>query len=208
MFKFLHYLLNLRHYREKVIAIIKCTFIYLFISIVLYFCFNSDRNEVNRAISDIKSFMAPNLAFSDDSQANNLEPCTVVRVIDGDTLVAKVQGKEEKIRLIGVNCPEDTTKKEAYGKEATEYTKKLLPPRKTIYLEKDVSERDKYGRLLMYVWLADKPDANKLPEQMLNARLVRDGYAQVHTVPPDIKYQSDFLKLQREARENKRGLWK
>ena len=65
-------------------------------------------------------------------------------------------------------------------------------------LEKDVSETDKYGRLLRYVWLGG---------QMVNALLVQDGYAQVSTYPPDVKYQELFLALQREARDAGRGLW-
>jgi len=69
---------------------------------------------------------------------------------------------------------------------------------KVVRLEKDVSETDKYGRLLRYVWVGDL---------FVNAELVRLGYAQVATYPPDVKYQDIFLKLQREARETGRGLW-
>ena len=129
--------------------------------------------------------------------------CNVLRIVDGDTFVCRFpDGKEEKIRLIGVNTPETSHQKkgvEYYGKKAKEFTKNTLSG-KRVKLELDMQPRDRYGRLLAYVYLEDGT--------MLNALLVQEGYAQVMTVPPNVKYQDMFLKLQREARENNRGLWK
>nr|WP_243137134.1 thermonuclease family protein [Desulfofundulus thermobenzoicus] len=117
-------------------------------------------------------------------------------------------GREEKVRFIGVNTPESTNKIEPYGKEAAAYTKSRLNGRK-VWLEKDVAERDKYGRLLAYVWLSPPKDDGEaeVRARMYNAELLLNGYAQVMTVPPNVKYADLFAKLQREAREAKKGLW-
>ncbi|WP_245574368.1 thermonuclease family protein [Desulfovirgula thermocuniculi] len=136
---------------------------------------------------------------------------TVTEVVDGDTVHVRLSGgREEKVRFIGVNAPEYTKEVEPYGKEATDYTKKHLLGKK-VWLETDAQERDKYGRLLAYVWLSPpqgrSPSAEEVREKMFNARLLLDGCAQVMTVPPNVKYADLFVKLQREAREARRGLW-
>lgn len=86
---------------------------------------------------------------------------------------------------------------ECFGHEASEYNEGLVLG-KAVELEKDVSETDQFGRLLRYVWLDG---------EMVNARLVRDGYAQASAYPPDVRYQALFSTLQAEAREAARGLW-
>jgi len=127
----------------------------------------------------------------------------VVRVIDGDTIeVCCIGWKRESIRYIGINTPEthhSTKGVEAYGKEAAEANARLVSG-KTIRLEFDVQQRDRHGRILAYVYLEDGT--------FVNAWLVQNGYAQVMTVPPNVKYQELFLKLQREARDVGRGLWR
>ena len=125
----------------------------------------------------------------------------VVRVVDGDTIHVRIDARVEKVRYIGVNSPEvhhPTKGEEPGGREAAEVNRRLIEG-KTVRLELDVQERDRYGRLLAYVWVGDV---------MVNAELVRLGYAQVMTVPPNVRYQQLFLKLQREAREAGRGLWR
>lgn len=125
---------------------------------------------------------------------------SVVRVIDGDTIEVDIGGTLYKVRYIGINTPETvhpTRGEEPYGKEASAKNRELVDG-KVVRLERDVSEADKYGRLLRYVWVGDL---------FVNAELVRLGYAQVVTYPPDVKYQDLFLQLQREAREAGRGLW-
>ncbi|MGB9859388.1 MAG: thermonuclease family protein, partial [Moorellaceae bacterium] len=80
-------------------------------------------------------------------------PAKVVNIVDGDTIHVRLPGgQEERVRFIGVNTPESQGKVEPYGKEAAAYTQRRLSGR-TVYLELDVGERDKYGRLLAYVWL-------------------------------------------------------
>ena len=119
---------------------------------------------------------------------------TVTRVIDGDTIEVSISGVVERVRYIGIDTPE---RGKPFFNESTEANRQLLTG-KTITLEKDVSERDQYGRLLRYVYAGDV---------FVNAELVRLGYAQVATLPPDVKWFDYFLELQREAREAGLGLW-
>ena len=126
----------------------------------------------------------------------------VVRVVDGDTVVIQLDAREESIRLIGVDTPETvqpTLGVEPFGPEASAFTKSLLPPGTQVRLELDVQERDRYGRLLAYVYLTDG--------RTVNAELLRAGLAQLLTVPPNVKYVELFTRLHREAREDGRGMW-
>jgi len=134
------------------------------------------------------------------TEAPKVLQARVLEVIDGDTIKVTVQDRVETIRYIGVNTPETkhpTRGAEPGGREATEVNRQLVAGQQ-VRLELDVQERDRYGRLLAYVYVGD---------QMVNAELVRRGYAQVMTVPPNVRHQELFVKLQREAREQKRGLW-
>lgn len=121
----------------------------------------------------------------------------VIRVIDGDTI--EIDGGE-KVRYIGVNTPETVNTKtivECFGKEASDKNKELVEG-KPVRLEKDISDRDRYGRLLRYVYVDDI---------FINDYLVRQGYANSASYPPNIKYQEQFRQAEKEARENNRGLW-
>lgn len=144
-----------------------------------------------------------NLSFAKDA----LTEVSLIRVVDGDTLVVHFQNEDVKLRLIGVDTPEsvhpDAEKNSELGKKASEYTKALLKDVKNLYIKTDVASHDKYGRLLAYVYLKDTDGL----EDMLNARLLKDGYAKVLTVPPNVRYQKEFLELSREAMVNKRGLY-
>ncbi|MFM1525229.1 MULTISPECIES: thermonuclease family protein [Helcococcus] len=142
-----------------------------------------------------------------------LEKALVKRVIDGDTIEALVNGEYKKIRFILVDTPETKHPKkgvEYYGKEASNFTKNQLEG-KTVYLEKDVSNTDKYGRLLRYIWLS--PDISKYPTHedfknySFNAILLMNGYARLVTFPPDIKYVDEFRKFSQYAYNNKVGLY-
>ncbi|MEH7885170.1 thermonuclease family protein [Bacillus sp. JJ1609] len=131
---------------------------------------------------------------------------TVGRVVDGDT-IETTDG--QKIRFIGVNTPESTTKTETFGKEASNYTISKLDGQK-IWIQKDVSETDRYGRLLRIIWLAiptDDTNESEIRSKMFNADLVLNGYAEPSTYPPDVKYSEYFVKFAREARESGTGLW-
>ena len=139
----------------------------------------------------------------------------VTRIVDGDTLKVFYLEGEESIRLIGIDTPESRvnkkTKKDAkrsgqdietiiaMGKRATEYVESLVKPGDIVTIEFDVQERDRYKRLLGYVYLSNG--------NMLNEEIVKTGYASVMTIPPNVKYKDRFLKAYINAKERKVGLW-
>ncbi len=122
---------------------------------------------------------------------------TVVSVVDGDTI--KIEGGEV-VRYIGMDTPETVAPNRpigCFGKEASDKNKALVQG-KVVELVKDVSNRDRYGRLLRYIWIGD---------EMINETLVREGYAQVSTYPPDVAYVDRFVAAQRKAESDKAGMW-
>lgn len=127
----------------------------------------------------------------------------VVRVVDGDTIVVRIDGEKVKVRLIGVDTPEsvhsDESKNTEEGEEAAEWLENLLDNTQ-VYLEYDVSKEDKYGRTLAYVYLNDG-------ETMVNRLLLKKGLARTMTVQPNSKYADEFSKLQTAAREAEIGFW-
>ncbi len=128
----------------------------------------------------------------------------ISKFVDGDTFwVLKENGQKEKIRLIGIDTPEarrtGRSEVEYFGKEATDYVKRILTGRK-VRLEYDVERYDRYKRTLAYVYLDDGT--------FLNALLVKEGYASATTFPPNVRYAECFVKLQREARNQNKGMWK
>jgi micrococcal nuclease len=133
----------------------------------------------------------------------------VESVTDGDTARFIVAGTSEPVRFIGVDAPETTPRTDPYGKEAAAYTAGLLTVGKTVFLEKDVGDRDQFGRLLAYVWLALPTETSDdfMRLNMLNARLLVDGWARLDTEPPSVKYADTFTTYQTEARDSSRGLW-
>ena len=121
----------------------------------------------------------------------------VTRVVDGDTI--EIEGGE-KIRYIGINTPETVDPRrpvQCFGHEASERNKELVEG-KVVRIEKDISDRDKFGRLLRYVWLGGT---------FINKQLVDDGFAYATSYPPNVKYEKVFSQAQQKAREEKRGLW-
>ena len=121
----------------------------------------------------------------------------VARVIDGDTIEI---GGGERVRYIGIDTPETVDPRkpvQCFGVEASNKNKELVEG-KMVRLEKDITDRDKYNRLLRYVYVGDI---------FINLELVKQGFAYSYSYPPDIKYQDQFLKAQQEAKEAKRGLW-
>lgn len=129
----------------------------------------------------------------------------VTKVTDGDTLEVDINGENFKVRLIGIDTPETVDPRRpvgCFGKEASNETKKLLLG-KSVILQKDVSDTDKFGRLLRYVYL---PISNQ-DSLFINHYLVLEGYAKVATYPPDVKFTNEFLQAQKQAQENNKGLW-
>ena len=147
-----------------------------------------------------------------DLQPNVVYEVSVRRVVDGDTIVVDFStGERERVRLIGVNTPETVHPKkpvEYYGKEANDFTKRELAGKK-VWLQMDVQVRDRYQRALGYIWLeAPEEGESAIRRGMFNARLLLEGYGQVMTIQPNSRYAEMFVGFQREAREQKRGLWK
>jgi micrococcal nuclease len=126
-------------------------------------------------------------------------------VIDGDTIEIE---NGEKVRYIGIDTPEivDPRKPvQCFGAEASKKNKELVEG-KMVRLEKDVTDKDKYGRLLRYVWV-DNLSTGSGQALFVNLELVKQGFATSSTYPPNVKYQKEFLAAEKEAKESKRGLW-
>jgi len=139
------------------------------------------------------------------TEASPVAPATatVIRVIDGDTIDVRIGGREERVRLIGIDTPESVRPDapvECYGPEASAFTKELLPEGTAVRLERDVVGRDDYGRLLAYVRrVAD--------ELFVNETIVRDGYARPLTIPPNDTYAPVFVAAATAAEAQGNGLW-
>ncbi len=132
------------------------------------------------------------------------ETAPVVRVVDGDTIIVRIGGRDERLRYIGMDTPETVkpdTPVQWMGPEASRANAALVAGR-TVVLEKDVSETDQYGRLLRYVWLDDGGRWT-----LVDLELVARGFAQVETDPPDVKYADRFVAAERAARSAGLGLW-
>jgi len=132
--------------------------------------------------------------FTEATPSEKTTSAKIINVIDGDTV--KTQNGEV-IRLIGMDAPEVSGERECYADEATKKLEELVLG-KNVELEKDISETDRYNRLLRYIWTGDT---------LINEVLVREGFAMVATYPPDVKYKDRFVNAQQSAREGKIGLW-
>ena len=152
-----------------------------------------------RAPADLATGKAERAAWPDPPK--DAVAAKVQRVSDGDTFVATVKGRRERVRVIGVDTPESVAPNrpdEPYGEEASDFAKHYLDG-ETVRLAGDAEPRDRYGRMLAYVWLEDGT--------FWNALLVAEGYAQQLTIPPNVTYAGLFRRLAAEARRNDRGLW-
>ena len=152
------------------------------------------------------------LISSCSSPEYSYDDILVKRVVDGDTILLS---NGERVRLIGIDAPEMHQSNKLYrdarrskkdiqtikelGRKSYLFVKNLLEGER-VRLEFDVEKRDRYNRLLAYVFLKDGT--------MANAKIIEEGFAQIYTFPPNVKYSEEFLRLQREARENNRGLWR
>lgn len=145
--------------------------------------------------------------YSEDENLE-FEKARLVRVVDGDTIVIEMNSEEYKVRLIGVNTPESVASQEYLdktGKENTEegfnasvYTKDLLSEVEYVYLQKDTSETDKYGRLLRYAWIEmpnNQFDLEEVSTKMINGILVSEKVAEPAKYEPDTMYADIFEEL-------------
>lgn len=136
--------------------------------------------------------------------AHAIEPnAMVVWVIDGDTLIADIDGDEEHVRLIGIDTPESVAEDrpdECYGKEASERLRALVPVGTAVRLERDVEPRDQYDRLLAYVYRATDG-------LLVNDALVAEGFAEAKAFPPNTSLHEELLAAQHRARAAGNGFW-
>lgn len=121
----------------------------------------------------------------------------VMRVNDGDTVTVTLNGRRDKIRLIGIDAPE--MGQGSWGERAKRHLEDILHSSRNVYVEYDVERRDKYGRLLAYI--------RTTGGRLVNAEMLKDGYAVLFTFPPNVKHVEEFTSAQRQARESKRGIW-
>jgi micrococcal nuclease len=128
---------------------------------------------------------------------------SVIRIVDGDTLHARIGSRDEKIRLVGIDTPETHGPgglRECFGQEATGRLEKLLPVGTGITVVRDVEARDRYGRLLAYVYRAGDG-------LFVNLAMAHDGYAVSLTIAPNVAHSDEFVAAAADARRANRGLW-
>lgn len=130
--------------------------------------------------------------------AQDVVSARVVKVHDGDTVSVMIGTKKERVRLVGIDAPEMGQK--PWGTKAKHHLEELLDyAGSKVDLEFDVEKRDKYGRLLAYLWTSDK--------KLINLEMLRDGYAVLFTFPPNVKHVDELRKAQSFAKEKGLGIW-
>jgi len=145
------------------------------------------------------------LSFSSSCSSPQQLPsdvASVIRVIDGDTVVLRLQGVIETVRLIGVDTPETvhpTKPVGCFGPEASAFTHSALKPKTQVRVQRDVEARDRYQRLLVYLYLLDGT--------FINQELLRLGFARTMNITPNTAFATKFASIETVARENQIGLW-
>jgi micrococcal nuclease len=140
---------------------------------------------------------------SKDSASTSPNSATVKHVVDGDTIDISIGGNTERVRLIGINTPETkhpTKGVECFGPEASAFTEELLPAGTKLRVERDIEARDKYGRLLLYVYIANS-------NVFVNLDLVLKGYARPMVFEPNTAHKTDFAQAATQAELRNVGLW-
>jgi micrococcal nuclease len=130
-------------------------------------------------------------------------PATVTHVVDGDTVDLRIGGTTERARLLGIDTPETVkpnTPVQCFGPEASARTKALLPPGTAVVVQRDREARDRYGRLLVYLW-------RRQDRAFINASLVHDGFARTLSIEPNTSHRADLAAEMSAARAAGTGLW-
>ena len=164
---------------------------------------------ITAAVIGAYNYVSGSFETNNAETASYMEEASLVKVVDGDTLRLMIDGEEKKVRLIGINTPEsvaaDESRNNEYGVMACDHMKSLLNGVDTLYIEYDEESLDQYGRTLAYVWLKDEPDSAET--YMLNACMLKDGYAVDVVYEPNVRYESFFFRLRTEAEYKNVGLW-
>ena len=137
--------------------------------------------------------------------ARSIDGVAVRKTIDGDTLEVVIDGRRERVRLLGIDTPETkhpTKPVECFGPEAAAFLATLLPPGTQVRALRDIEARDRFGRLLLHLFV----DVQGVPTHV-NAEIVRGGYARLLAIPPNTAYSAELGRALAEARRDRRGLW-
>jgi micrococcal nuclease len=185
--------------RRPITAVIIVFAVFALIALVsaglLYLCL--------RGLDDDGGGNGPPSATTSGFGADAVVATTVDRVVDGDTLVADIGGRYQRVRLIGIDTPETVSPSkpvQCYGKQASDHLKALLPKGTAIRLVGDAESHDVYGRPLAYVY--------RLSDQLfVNLELARDGYASLLTYPPNVAHEPQLATAVASARQHHLGLW-
>lgn len=174
-------------------------FRYVYALLVLFVALASTRI----APIQIPESISPQVASVSETQTTSVDTYSVVRVVDGDTIVVSKNGLETKVRMIGINTPESVDPRktvQCFGLEASHKTKELLEGQTVrLTLDPTQSATDKYGRTLAYVYRSDG--------LLINQELIQQGYAYEYTYKLPYQFQKEFKTLEKTARENGYGLW-
>lgn len=173
--------------------------------------YRTSRNKRNFLIISILLVIFISVASlyvqKNNSDYNTVE-AEVIRVVDGDTFVVFLNGREERLRLIGVDAPESVSNNEeensVFGDRASEYTQAALPVGTKVFLTFDEEKEDQYGRILAYVWITE--DTSNM-DYLFQKQLLEDGYAIAIRYEPNTMYTQILYETMDEARMNKQGLW-
>lgn len=175
-----------------------------------YEIYSDNKDEIRKDCnSEFSAEMASEENLSEESTEDaflsTLDKANVIRVIDGDTYELKISNKKQKVRLIGVDTPESVAPADYHksnseeGKDVSQIVTEKFRNIDTIYVEYDVNHTDKYGRTLAYLYFKDGT--------MVQDWLLENGYANIATYPPNVKYADHFKELSHTASENRVGLW-
>ncbi|MFD2658493.1 thermonuclease family protein [Gracilibacillus thailandensis] len=172
------------------------------IVLFLFFTF-SNFNSIDDIVQSISGSNASQVEKVSENEDTNLEKAIVNRVIDGDTIEVEFSGGEiETIRFLLVDTPETVkpdTPEQPFGKEASDYVKKTLIKDTVVEIERGIDERDKYDRLLAYVF----KDGKNINKELLSLGLARVAFV----YEPNTKYLDEFKKAEQEAKEKELGIW-
>jgi micrococcal nuclease len=202
---------------KKQLKILSTGFVLLLSIVVIFFTDNSSKlvspfeknnpevTSTNQQVqgSQITSFPTKLNSVEELDTQNPSRAYRVLKVVDGDTLDVEIDGASQRLRLIGIDTPETVDPRKAvqcFGKEASNKAKELLE-NNFVTLESDETqgEKDKYGRLLRYVFLPDGTNFNLF--------MIEEGYAHEYTYSTRYKYQDEFRQAEVNARNNNKGLW-
>ncbi len=172
-------------------------------TVLLLLSNNSDENQISKGEVVLDGVSKTSLETSSESTTATLPYYSIVKVVDGDTIVVSIDGKDETVRIIGINTPETVDPRkpvECFGKEASEKATTFLAG-KIVSIERDETQddRDKYNRLLRFVFLQDGTDYGKF--------MIENGFAYEYTYHVPYKYQAEYKDVEAQAKSSLRGLW-